>query len=48
MRTHKLSLEQALELEDQGLLEIYYPGGTQPGMDLDFHPSVDYWISNYK
>jgi hypothetical protein len=47
MRLHKLTLEQALELEDQGLLEIYYPGGTQPGMNLDFHPSVDYWISNY-
>ena len=48
MRLHKLTLEQAIELEDQGLLEIYYPGGTQPGMNLDFHPSVDYWISNYR
>ena len=48
MRLHSLILEQALELEDQGLLEIYYPGGTQQGMDLDFHPSIDYWISNYK
>jgi len=43
MRLHELTLEQALELEDQGLLEIF-----NVGKDLDFHPSAEYWASNFE
>lgn len=43
MRLYDLTLEQALELEDQGLLEIY-----NIGKDLDFHPSAYNWASNFQ
>ena len=43
MRLYDLTLEQALELEEQGLLEIF-----NIGKDLDFHPSAEYWASNFQ
>ena len=46
MRYKKLTLEQALDLEDSGQIEIYYPGGTQ-NKDY-FHDRVDRWTENYQ
>ena len=43
MRLRNITLEQALVLEDQGLLELFHLGDQG-----DFHPSGDYWISNFK
>ena len=46
MRYFEITLDQAVLLEDQGLLEIYYPGGLNNRFDFD--PSVDFWIDNFK
>ena len=46
MRYFEITLDQAEFLEDQGLLEIYYPGGLTGNQD--FHPSADFWTSNFK
>ena len=45
MSYRKLTLDQALELEEQGEIEIYYPGGTQD--QGDFHPRCSQWTKNF-
>ena len=45
MRYKKLTLNTALSLEEQNLIKIYYPGGTQDCPE--FHPNTSKWTSNY-
>ena len=45
MRYKKLTLDQALALEDRGDIEIYYPGGT---LDMNpFHERALTWVDNF-
>ena len=46
MRYKKLTLEQALSLEDRGDIEIYYPGGITK-MD-PFHDRARIWADNFE
>ena len=45
MRYRQITLEKALFLEEQNLIKIYYPGGTNS--PSEFHINVDKWTSNY-
>ena len=45
MRYKKLTLDQALSLEDRGDIEIYYPGGIAK-MD-PFHDRAKIWAGNF-